>query len=408
MGFITGLHGAVALVLLCALLFVEEAGVPLPFAPGELTLLVGGLLITTGGLNPYVFVPLAFVACSGGAMVGFSWAQVVGERGLSNLASRLHQQKALSRVLGRIRSAGALDVALSRLIPGLRIYTTLVAGALGVRREDFALGMVPSTAAWVVVWVVLGAAVGIPVEHFFTRIAGLAVQGAILVVIGLGGYLAIRRAPTGQRESLVHLPVWGRTVLAVAVDLGVVASILTGLTAIVRRFSGAGLIASWADAAVVVAAIAASYLFVTRRGAGATVGEALLRTVYLPHRGQRTVAQSLRAVMGQEPADHDLQAASELLHVIGSVPRLAVLRALLEGPRGVGQVAAAVEISGDEAAYHLAALKRAGLVEGGTDPKETYAVAAPFRRWLAELLGPGQAGNGRQRSPGRAALPPGG
>jgi membrane protein DedA with SNARE-associated domain len=46
--FLQGLHGAVALALLTGLLFAEEAGVPLPFAPGELTLLVAGLLIVSG------------------------------------------------------------------------------------------------------------------------------------------------------------------------------------------------------------------------------------------------------------------------------------------------------------------------------------------------------------------------
>ncbi|MGA9774803.1 MAG: VTT domain-containing protein [Candidatus Dormiibacterota bacterium] len=409
MGFITGLHGVVALVLLCSLLFVEEAGVPLPFAPGELTLLVGGLLIATGGLNPYVFVPLAFIACAGGAMVGYSWAQVVGERGLSGLAARLHQQKAMARVLGRIRTAGPLEVGVSRLIPGLRIYTTLVAGALGVRRRDFVIGMLPSTAFWVLLWVVLGAAVGIPVEHFFTRIAGLAIQGAILVVIGLGGYLAIRRAPSGQRESLVHVPVWARTVLAVAVDLGVVASILTGLTAIVRRAAGVGLVASWADAVVVVAAVGALYLFVTRRGAGATVGEALLRTVYLPHRGQRSVADSIKAAVGHGPTDRELQAASELLHALGPVPRLAVVRALLDGPRSAGQVAAAVEITGEEASYHLAALRHAGLVEGGLEAGDPYAIAARFQSWLGQLLrswvdGAGVGFAGEEPREGQAGL----
>jgi hypothetical protein len=45
MGFIQGLHGTMALVLLCSLLFAEEAGVPLP-TPGELTLIAAGLLIS--------------------------------------------------------------------------------------------------------------------------------------------------------------------------------------------------------------------------------------------------------------------------------------------------------------------------------------------------------------------------
>lgn len=51
MSFIEGLHGVVAIVLLCTVLLAEEAGVPLPM-PGELALVVAGLLIGTGGLDP--------------------------------------------------------------------------------------------------------------------------------------------------------------------------------------------------------------------------------------------------------------------------------------------------------------------------------------------------------------------
>src|SRR5579864_3056790 len=121
MSFLQGLHGVVALAVLCGLLFAEEAGVPLPFAPGELTLLVAGLLIASGGLNPYVFIPLALVVSVAGSLVGYSWARVVGDHGLQALARRLRQQRNLERVSRRIRSAGWMGVAVSRLVPGLRI-----------------------------------------------------------------------------------------------------------------------------------------------------------------------------------------------------------------------------------------------------------------------------------------------
>jgi len=94
------------------------------------TLVAGGLLVASGGLNPFVFVPLAIVACIAGSLVGYGWARLVGEKGLAAVARRLRQQKALERVSARVRSAGWLGVAICRLIPGLRIYTTLVAGAV--------------------------------------------------------------------------------------------------------------------------------------------------------------------------------------------------------------------------------------------------------------------------------------
>ena len=190
MNFLSGLHGAVALALLPALLFAEEAGVPLPFAPGELVLLVAGLLIASGGLNPYAFIPLSLVACIAGSLVGYSWARAVGDRGLKGLARRLRQQRNLERVEDRLRAAGWRGIAISRLIPGLRIYTTLVAGAVRAPRRSFILAMVSSTFVWVGVYVALGILIGVPVEHFLDQLQKLAVQGAILIVMGVGCYLA--------------------------------------------------------------------------------------------------------------------------------------------------------------------------------------------------------------------------
>jgi membrane protein DedA with SNARE-associated domain/DNA-binding transcriptional ArsR family regulator len=385
MNFLFGLHGAVAIVLLCTLLFVEEAGVPVPFAPGELTLLAGGLLIAAGGLDPFIFVPLAIVVCVAGATVGFSWARIVGEHGLVGLAAKFHQHRALERVSIRIRMAGPVGIAVSRLIPGLRIYTTLVAGAFGVRRRTFIAGMVPSTAIWVVVYVAVGVVAGIPVEHFLTHLAKLAVQGAILLVIGLGGYLAIRRAPDVDRQPLVHLPGGLRTALAVLVDVGVVASVLTGLLAIVRRVTETDFVAGWADVAVVVAAVGALYLFLTRRGAGATVGEALLHTGYLRRRSE--VGGPGHGSPGGW-AHGQLQATADVLRALGSVPRLAVLRSLLEGAVTVGEVAGGAELSYEETDYHLAVLVRAGVVAtvslGGQEVR--YGVQERMRDWVSELL----------------------
>jgi len=395
--FLAGVHGVVAIVLLCSLLFVEEAGVPLPFAPGELTLLAAGLLIAAGGLDPWAFIPLAFVACVGGAMVGYSWARIVGERPLTGLAARFHQRKALDRVANRIRSAGPVGIGVSVLIPGLRIYTTLVAGAFGVRRRTFVIGMVPSTAIWVVVFVLLGMLVGIPIEHFFNQLAQLAIQGGILLLLGIGGYLAIRHAPVREREPLVNVPSWLRTSVAALIDFGVVASIVTGLLTIASPFTGVNLITGVADIAVVMAAVAALYLFVTTHGAGATVGEALLHTVYLRRRA-RGGAGSVEPQRGLDPS---LQPAVDLLRAMGTVPRLAVLRTVMDRARTKAEVAKEVAISAEETQYHLAALAQVGIVRvvPSPDQEESYQVAERFRGWLSELIG----GDGLESSAPAAA-----
>lgn len=103
------------------------------------------------------------------SLVAYTWARMVGDQGLTALARRLRQGRNLERVSGRIRSAGWSGIGISRLIPGLRIYTTLVAGAARVPRSTFIRAIVPATVVWVGVYVALGVLVGVPVERFLNQ-----------------------------------------------------------------------------------------------------------------------------------------------------------------------------------------------------------------------------------------------
>ena len=48
------------LATICLLLYLEEAGVPLPITPGEAVLLGAGLLIASGAQPAWVVIPLAY------------------------------------------------------------------------------------------------------------------------------------------------------------------------------------------------------------------------------------------------------------------------------------------------------------------------------------------------------------
>lgn len=387
MSYLQGLHGVVAIVLLCSLLFAEEAGIPLPFAPGEVVLMAGGLLVAAGGLDPLVFVPLAIAAVLAGCMVGYSWARVVGEHGLTTLARRLRQAENLARVSARIRCAGPRAIAVSRLIPGLRVYTTLVAGAAGVERRTLLLGVVPTTVVWVVAFVVLGAVVGLPVEHFLGEVQRLAVQGGILLAIGLGGFLAIRRVPAGDRGALVRVPDGVRLMLALAVDIGLVASMLSGVVAVIRRMVGAGVIAGWADALVVAAGVGIFYLVITRRGTGATAGEALLRTTYIARR-HRGPAQHHPPELGDLPAeDGDLLRAAGLLRLAADVSRLRLLRHLLVAERSSAELARDTGLPVSDVVYHLGQLWRAQLVAPLESSRGEVRYGVPAGRARDAVLG---------------------
>ena len=374
---------------------------PLPFAPGEIVLLAAGLLIASGGLDPLVFVPVAIVACIAGSIVGYSWTRLVGERGLVALARRLHQERNLERVSRRVRSAGWVGVAVSRLIPGLRIYTTLVAGAVRVPRTTFVVAMVPSTVVWVGGFIALGTVVGIPVEHFFNQVEKLAVQGVILVVMGVGVFFAVRRTPPSTGAGLVRVPFAVRAGIAAAIDLGVIASIVTGLLALGRRLFGVGIGPGWLDLAVAVVVAAILYIVIARRGVGATVGEALLQTSYisgrrLPRRPQ-DAWRSARALLAQPP--DALRPTADLLRALADPERLRLVNNLLDAPRRVAQLAALTATSEFEVRHQLDRLLGAGIVtvDGDMDSDSATSrirpdLVAPLLEFLAAARRPAQPG----------------
>ncbi len=282
MAFLTGLNGTAALVLLCALLFAEEAGIPLPFLPGEILLVAAGLLITNDAISPYIFFPAAYIAVLAGALAGYIWARVIGAKGLWTIAERLHVTGHLDRVMERLRAAGPIQIGISRLIPGLRIYTTLVAGAAEVDLRVFLIGAMPAILLWLGIFTLAGMLIGIPVVHFLTRVEHLALTAAVLVLIGVSAYLAILHIPFAERRdnALVEAPRLPRILLALAIDGGIVTNIdfgLTELAHILLHFPNPdGVI----DAAVVFATVAVAYFGIVRLGLGVTAGEAFLNVNY--------------------------------------------------------------------------------------------------------------------------------
>ncbi len=394
MSFILGLHGVVAVVLLCGLLFAEEAGVPLP-TPGELTLIAAGLLIVTGGLDPWLFVPAAIVACLAGSATGYSWARLIGEHGLSRLADRLGQRQRLARVSAGLREAGPREIALSRLVPGLRVYTTLVSGAVGVHRRAFFTGVVPATVVWVCLFTLLGAVAGVPAERLFTSVEQLVVQGGVLIAVGVGGYLAIRHLPDAGRDATVRLPPPVRMGLAIAIDMALLGSVVAGVLAVARPLVGWADINGWVDILIVIAVIGVFFSVATRQGAHATAGETLFGTSYLTRAGDRHdggagVRRLVRTLLRDVPAGSSpaLQRASELFRVLADERRLRIARLLLERERTATALGLALDQPRLEIVYQLGELQRAGIVEqeAGVDEPRYAIRSANARAGLAELL----------------------
>ena len=218
MGALSLLHGTLGTVILCVLIFAEETGVPLPLVPGDVVLVIGGVLVGNGSINPWVYLPLVAVAAIPGALGGYSWARMVGARGLVALAKRFHATRHLERAERSLHRFGARGVAVGRFIPGLRVYTSLLSGALHLRVRSLLTGAIPAVAIWVSAMTLVGVLIGRPAASFLTRFttAALAIglRLSAVSVAGLGALLLVRRLRR-RNEALPALPA-----AAEAEDLG--------------------------------------------------------------------------------------------------------------------------------------------------------------------------------------------
>jgi membrane protein DedA with SNARE-associated domain len=276
MSFLQGFHGTVAGILICILLFVDEAGIPLPFAPNEVLLLLTGVLIASNAFSLPVILPLTFAAMLLGMVAGYVWARTIGEKGLATVAEHFHATRAYERVQERLKQATPWGIAGARLLPGLRPYTTLVAGAARVSPRTFLEGAVPALFLWNVVWILIGMLVGLPFADFFTHVEKLLVRGVVLLALGAIAWLAIRDASPDRAGGLSRVTPRLRPTLALIVDAAIVFSIVGGLFAIGRAIINLDF-GGWVE--IVVAALGLIVLLVIGRRAE-TPGEKLFSTHY--------------------------------------------------------------------------------------------------------------------------------
>ncbi|MGI8551830.1 MAG: DedA family protein [Dehalococcoidia bacterium] len=279
MGFLAGLHGTVAAVLICSLLFADEAGLPIPIAPSEGLLLLVGVLISSDAFSPWLILPAVLLSMTVGMLTGYGWARTVGPRGLQAIARRVGAAAVYDRTQRRLQSASPWGIGFSRMLPGVRPYATLVSGAAAVDMRRFMLGALPALVLWEAGWVVAGMLVGLPIAHLLGRFEKLALRGVILVLLGTVIWFAIRDVSPERRGGVMRLAPRLRASFALAFDAGTVASVVGGIFAIGREVLEASA-NGWLE--LLVAAVVLILLLVVARRIQ-TPGERLFETDYWHH-----------------------------------------------------------------------------------------------------------------------------
>lgn len=80
--------------------------------------------------------------------------------------------------------------------------------------------------------------------------------------------------------------------------------------------------------------------------------------------------------MTQGAQDIDVNLVAETFKLLGDPTRLRILLACLDGPRSVGEIAAAVGASQSLVSHHLRLLRGARLVTGTRDARQVFYQAA--------------------------------
>ena len=145
-------YGANELLGLFLFLFIEEAGVPLWFLPGDVLVMLAG---SRPG-RPPGSVAMILLAATAGVSIGSSLLYLVVRCGGPPLLDRyghfLHlDTKRIATVEAWFRRYGPLAIVIGRLVPGLRTPTTLMAATFQVPYRVFA----PATAVAAVLWTLL-------------------------------------------------------------------------------------------------------------------------------------------------------------------------------------------------------------------------------------------------------------
>jgi membrane protein DedA with SNARE-associated domain/uncharacterized RDD family membrane protein YckC len=216
---IASLSGDLLIAVIAGLVFIEETGIPIPFAPGDLLLIIAGIAIASGTVEPVPMVAALLTATVLGAMIGREVFVAVGRPALMKAADALGFRPALERATHLLRRRGAPAVFIGRLIPGLRISTTQVAGVSNMPRLTFAAGLIPSVVVYIAFFVGLGALAGQPAVRLFHRAEHRFFVIAVTVLAALAVILSVRwLARRGALSALEPIVLGVRREMADTID----------------------------------------------------------------------------------------------------------------------------------------------------------------------------------------------
>ena len=148
-------------------IFLEELGIPLP-APGDVAIMYGGYLTTTGAI-PY---PLAYLAVVAGAVLGsacnLTISRKYGRPFIQRFGVRRRDRGEAASGRSAFQRWGPWAIIIGRHIPGMRIVLSALSGILGVPYKVFIPCVFVSSLVWAAIFLEIGRRVGPRIREVFS------------------------------------------------------------------------------------------------------------------------------------------------------------------------------------------------------------------------------------------------
>lgn len=187
LGSILGLGGMAAYVVIALLAFGESAAFVGLVLPGEIALVLGGVLASQGRASLPLMLVFAATAVIAGDSAGYEMGRRWGPRLLRSPAARRHADT-ISATEGYLRDRGALMVVLGRWTSVLRAIVPAVAGITRMPYPRFFAFNVIGGTTWATAFTVAGYAAG----ESYGVIESATGWGSWIVVGGLVIWLTAR------------------------------------------------------------------------------------------------------------------------------------------------------------------------------------------------------------------------
>jgi membrane-associated protein len=213
-------------------LLLEESGIPLPL-PGDLVMMLAGVRVAQGRTHPVLAILLMESATLLGSSALYWLARRGGRPVLYRYGKFLHLElDKLECAEDFLRRHGQLAIVAGRVIPGLRIPTTLAAGVFGIPYWTFMPPLAVGASIYILFFFFVGLFAGPGVvralegPHFPLRtiadVAGVGLAIAAYVVIRRRAHLvtAVHVMPERKRlETALMAGLFATATMSLVLDL---------------------------------------------------------------------------------------------------------------------------------------------------------------------------------------------